>query len=105
MSWARRTDEVVRITTAAASPQDDIDHRQKRYIIVMTIRTLGFIAAAISLIAGVAWVAAVLLVATLVLPTVAVVMANRASPILPGSPFESPSPRGELGDGAKREIQ
>lgn len=90
MSWSRRTEEYVpRITTAAESPSKDIDHRQRRYVISMTIRTLCFIGAVFAI--PIPWLCGVLLVGALVLPYIAVVMANRASPVLPGSPFEGPS--------------
>lgn len=89
VSWARRTEEFVpRITTAAESPGKDIDHRQRRYVISMTIRTLCFIGAVLAI--PIPWLSLVLILAALVLPYVAVVMANSASPILPGAPFEGP---------------
>ena len=89
MSWARRTEEYVpRITTAAESPTKDIDHRQRRYVISMTIRTLCFIGAVLAI--PIPWLAILLIIAAGVLPYVAVVMANRASPIIPGDPFEGP---------------
>ena len=77
-----------RITTAAESPTKDIDHRQRRYVISMTIRTLCFIGAVLAI--PIPWLSLVLILAALVLPYIAVVMANSASPILPGSPFETP---------------
>ena len=89
MSWARRTEEYVpRITTAAESPSKDIDHRQRRYVISMTIRTLCFVGAVFAI--KIPWLAFLLILGALVLPYVAVVMANRASPIIPGDPFEGP---------------
>ena len=66
----------VRITTAAASRDDDISARQRRYVISMGIRTVCFVAA---VIVGHGWVMWVLIVAALLLPYVAVVMANAAS--------------------------
>lgn len=54
----------------------------------MTIRTLCFIGAVLSI--SIPWLAFVLIIAAGVLPYIAVVMANRASPIMPGDPFEGP---------------
>lgn len=54
----------------------------------MTIRTLCFIGAVLAI--PIPWLAFLLILAALVLPYVAVVMANRASPVLPGDPFEGP---------------
>lgn len=54
----------------------------------MTVRTVCFIGAVLAV--SVPWLSLVLIFAALVLPYIAVVMANRASPILPGSPFEGP---------------
>ena len=65
--------DAVRITTAPASRSDDIASRQRRYVISMTIRTLCFIAA---VAVGPGWLRWVLIAAALLLPYVAVVMAN-----------------------------
>lgn len=74
-------DDVVRITTAPVSRKADIDHRQRRYVISMTIRTLCFVGGVIAGMAfGVMWLMWVLIGASFVLPYVAVVMANTASP-------------------------
>jgi hypothetical protein len=71
-----RSERPVRITTAAASRDDDIRARQRRYLFSMGIRTVCFVAA---VIVGEGWVMWVLIVAALLLPYVAVVMANAAS--------------------------
>lgn len=89
MARGRGDDEqVARITTAAPSPSVDIARRQKRYMISMTIRTLCFLGAVFT--RHIPWLCAVLLVGAFVLPYIAVVMANSASPTLPGDPFEEP---------------
>ncbi len=67
----------VRITTAAESREADISARQRRYVISMGIRTLCFIAA---ILVGPGWVRWVLVAGALLLPYVAVVMANVAAP-------------------------
>ena len=66
----------MRITTAAASRDDDIRTRQRRYVLSMGFRTVCFVAA---VIVGHGWLMWVLIVAALLLPYVAVVMANAAS--------------------------
>ncbi|NUS51960.1 MAG: DUF3099 domain-containing protein [Nocardioidaceae bacterium] len=73
---ARKEPEPVRITTASRSHSDDISTRQRRYLISMGIRTACFIAAVLSIGHWYLWV---FLVASFVLPYVAVVMANAGS--------------------------
>jgi hypothetical protein len=73
-----REPEAVRITSAAASRNEDIAARQKRYVISMGIRTLCFIGAIVAAMVGIPWLWPILIVAALVLPYVAVVMANAA---------------------------
>ena len=68
--------DAVRITTAHASRADDIAARQKRYLLAMGFRTVCFIAA---VVIPNGWVRVILIVAALVLPYVAVVMANAGS--------------------------
>jgi Mn2+/Fe2+ NRAMP family transporter len=65
--------DAVRITTASASRKDEIAGRQRRYVISMTIRTICFVAA---ILVGPGWFRWVLVAAALLLPYVAVVMAN-----------------------------
>ena len=72
-------DEVVRITTAAGNRADDIRARQKRYLLSMSLRTLCFVGAIIASLTGVDWLWPILIAGALVLPYVAVVMANAAS--------------------------
>ena len=74
----RRSDEddAVRITTAAESRNADIAVRQRRYLLSMGLRTLCFVGAIIASLAGIHWLWPILMVAALVLPYVAVVMAN-----------------------------
>jgi hypothetical protein len=74
MVWQRgRDDAPVRITTAATSPHEDISARQRRYVISMTIRTLCFLGA---VVVGAGWLRWVLVAGAVLLPYVAVVMAN-----------------------------
>lgn len=80
--------EAVRITTASESRGVDIAHRQKRYIISMAIRTVCFVGAVFT--THVPWLCAILVIGALILPYVAVVMANSTSPADSGGPVEGP---------------
>ena len=68
-----RDTSAVRITTAASSRRDDIARRQRRYVLSMTLRTICFISA---ILVGPGWLRWVLVAAAVLLPYVAVVMAN-----------------------------
>jgi hypothetical protein len=70
----RHHDDPVRITTAASSRAEDIAARQRRYVVSMGIRTVCFVAAVVAD----GWLRWVLVVAALLLPYVAVVMANNS---------------------------
>jgi len=72
----RHDAEAVRITTAAASRNADMATRQRRYLYSMSLRTLCFVGAIIASLAGVHWLWPILIAGALVLPYVAVVMAN-----------------------------
>ncbi len=69
----RRHDDAVRITTAASSRDAEISARQRRYVFSMAIRTICFVGA---IVVGPGWVRWVLVAAAVLLPYVAVVMAN-----------------------------
>lgn len=69
-------DVPIRITTAGSNPQADLARRQKRYVISMAIRALCFVGAVIAGMAGVDWLWPILIAGALLLPYVAVVMAN-----------------------------
>jgi hypothetical protein len=90
-------DDVVRITTAPESPEVEMGHRQRRYMISMSIRTLCFVAA---ILVGGGWLRWVLVAAAFILPYVAVVMANSASPRVEGTAPQAPGfGHPELGSG------
>jgi hypothetical protein len=98
---ARKRDDlhpdVVRITTAPESPGADMAHRQKRYMISMGFRTVFFVAA---ILVGGGWLRWVLVAGALLLPTIAVVMANSAGPRVEGSSLlGARRDRRELGPG------
>ncbi|MFI6010779.1 DUF3099 domain-containing protein [Streptomyces sp. NPDC051243] len=86
--------QVFRITRARAGLQDDVRARQRRYVISMSVRTVSVILAA-SLWNVERHVAIVALVLGLVLPYIAVVIANAGrenAPSLP-STFVAPPTR------------
>ena len=73
---ARHHTDAVRITTANASRAEDIAARQKRYVLAMSFRTACFVAA---IVVTVTWLRVLLIAAALLLPYVAVVMANASA--------------------------
>jgi hypothetical protein len=72
---AKDGDPVVLVTTAAPSPAEERDARERRYLITMAIRVVAFIAA-IPLAREAWWLAAIAITLSLVLPWVAVISAN-----------------------------
>jgi hypothetical protein len=95
-------DDAVRITTAAESRNADIAVRQRRYLLSMSLRTLCFVGAIIASLAGVHWLWPILIVGALVLPYVAVVMANATSRRDDGfTLLDSAFSRPELGSGSE----
>jgi hypothetical protein len=73
MVGRKRGQDAHRITSATPSRSEDVDSRAKRYLISMAIRTICFIAAAV---VAPHWSMWAFLLASLVLPYVAVVAAN-----------------------------
>ncbi len=73
------TDDAVRITTAAASPGDDLRARQRRYLLSMSLRTICFVGAIVAALNGIDWLWPFLIAGAIVLPYLAVVMANAAA--------------------------
>ncbi|MHC0431362.1 DUF3099 domain-containing protein [Streptomyces sp. O3] len=88
----RRDDQVFRITGARQGLADDVRGRQRRYVISMSIRTVSVI------LAGVLWnverhVAVAALVLGMLLPYIAVVVANagrESAPSLPSTFVPAP---------------
>ena len=72
----RHHPEAVRITTAPSDRNADIAARQKRYILSMSLRSLCFVGAIVAALAGVDWLWPILIGGALILPYIAVVMAN-----------------------------
>ena len=97
-----REPEAVRITSAAASRNDDIATRQKRYLFSMGLRTLCFVGAIIASLAGIHWLWPILIAGAVVLPYVAVVMANAVTTKADGFALvDQGSQRPELGAGGQ----
>lgn len=73
----RRRADVYTVTDAHRPLSEDIDHRQRRYLLSMGIRTLCFVLAVILASLHAAWWAIALpLVGALILPYISVVFAN-----------------------------
>ena len=99
MARSKRGSETpIRITTASTGAGADIASRQKRYIVTMGIRTLCFVAVAILAMShlGPGWLPWIFVIGAVILPYVAVVMANAASTKSDGF---------ELRDGASQDKQ
>lgn len=85
-------------TSAPESLEQEQAHRIRQYLLTMTIRTACFIGAAVTATKGAPWwVWGSLAVAAVVLPYIAVVLANAVSPRAPGEvtwadPDEQPPP-------------
>jgi hypothetical protein len=94
---ARGEPEPVRITSAARSHSDEVWSREKRYMLTMGIRTACFVAAVLCYLSSLPhWVAWVFVVGSLVLPYVAVVMANAGVSPDPGGPDPFDGDTGKL---------
>lgn len=70
---SRREDPAVRITTARSGREADLARRQRRYLISMGIRVACFVGA---IVAGPGWLRWVLVTGAVLLPYIAVVIAN-----------------------------
>jgi len=96
-----RSADPVSITNAPISHSADVRSRQTRYVISMLIRTLCFIGAIV--VSGpLRWV---LVAAALLLPYVAVVLANAGSRRAPQNAMLTPEPFGALETGPPRQKQ
>lgn len=105
MARKEAVDDVVRITTAAGNRADDIRARQKRYLLSMSLRTLCFVGAIAASLSGVDWLWPILIAGALILPYIAVVMANAAANLSDGFQLrEADFTRRELESGQRREL-
>ena len=71
-----RSDEPVLVTTARKSPRQEQRERERRYLVTMGIRVVCFVLAIVLFGLNLHWVAAIAVAASLILPWIAVVMAN-----------------------------
>lgn len=88
----RRDREVVRITDARGSLSDDIARRRRNYLISMSIRVLCFVGAYFAH----GWLRWTCVAGALVIPYVAVVLANAATTLVaspPLPPMDTTTPR------------
>src|SRR5690606_20731513 len=73
----RRGPAVYTVTDAPRPMSEDIGHRQRRYLMSMTVRTVCFVGAIVAAVAGVpVWGVLILLAFDRVPPSVAVIIAN-----------------------------
>jgi hypothetical protein len=91
--------DAVRITTAPASRADDLATRQRRYFFSMAIRTACFVGA-VATDGVIRWV---LMFGALVLPYVAVVIANAGDTRQDAFELPDTDYRRELGPGEQRD--
>lgn len=85
----RGSHEVLSITTAPQTYDEEVRGRQRRYLFSMAIRTVCFVGAVAVGNGVLRWV---LVVGAVFLPYVAVVMANRVTPRPPADAPEAPGP-------------
>ena len=79
------------VTSAPESLADEQSHRIKRYLLTMAVRTVCFIGAAVTATQGAPWwIWGSLALAAVVLPYVAVVMANAVRPRATSAPRPVP---------------
>ena len=82
-----RADEPVLVTTAPQSPRDEQRARTRRYLVTMGIRVVCFVLAIVLVALDLRWEAGIAVAASLVLPWVAVIVANGG----PARRVENPS--------------
>lgn len=97
MAKDQRSGEAVRITTAGSSKAEDIAARQKRYLLSMSLRSACFIGA---VIVGPGLLCWFLIAGALLLPYVAVVLANVSTTRTDGFALLDTTRRVELVEGS-----
>lgn len=76
MGYAGRGQQVHLVTQARRPMSEDIRYRQNRYLLMMGIRVLCFIAAILMFVNHLGWLAGIPAVGAIVIPYIAVVFAN-----------------------------
>ncbi len=64
------------VTEARRSLSEDISYRQRRYLIMMAVRTVCFLTAILLFVNHLGWITAIPLVGAIVIPYFAVIFAN-----------------------------
>ena len=105
MARKRMDEDVVGSPPRPATGPTTSEARQKRYLLSMSLRTLCFVGAIIASMAGVDWLWPILIAGALILPYIAVVMANAAANLSDGFKLrEADFSRRELESGHRREL-
>lgn len=86
-------DQVQVVTEARRSKSDDIRYRERRYLIMMSIRVVCFVAAFLLFINHAGWLTAIPAVGAIVIPYFAVVLANAGREPHAGPGFREYQPR------------
>src|SRR5258708_33586251 len=76
MKASRRHPEAPLVTEARPGLSQDISYRERRYLIMMGIRTVCFVTAILMFVNHLGWLTAIPAVGALVIPYFAVVLAN-----------------------------
>lgn len=97
----RDRDEAVRITTASSNREDEIWARQRRYIFSMALRTACFL---LAIVFRNSWLCWVFIAGAVLLPYVAVVMANAVASRDDGFSLQDAGGRQALEGGQKPEV-
>jgi hypothetical protein len=96
----RRPEDSVRITSATRSHSEDVSARQRRYLFSMGIRTVCFV---LAIVFREHWFTWLFVAGAVVLPYVAVVIANAGASPDPGDmePYRPEHPELESGRGTR----
>ncbi|QKW36508.1 DUF3099 domain-containing protein [Actinomadura sp. NAK00032] len=100
-----REPAVYTVTDAPRPMSEDISRRQRRYLISMGVRTGCFVGAVVAAVAGAPWwLAMLMVVGALLLPYIAVVVANGGREPTASASFQDRT-RPELGAGGQEPGQ
>jgi hypothetical protein len=92
--------EVYSVSGARPGRSDDLAIRQRRYLISMSVRTICFVLAVV--LTG--WLRWTCVAAALVLPYIAVVMANAVGSATPATPAPYLPPQASLGSAERQPL-
>ncbi|MEU8804405.1 DUF3099 domain-containing protein [Spirillospora sp. NPDC048819] len=98
-----REPEVYTVTDAPRPMSEDIEYRQRRYLVSMGVRTVCFVGAILAAVAGApAWAVLILVAGALLLPYIAVIFANGGREPTASATFEAPATREQKPDSGQR---